>query len=213
MGQITPSGRGLQAENTAGLLSGYGSGSRTPQFAESSGLDIPGRDPIAASMERNRVLLQRMKEQQELAQREMWSESDLSPEELGALEERRERRRQQEEEDDAQLRRAIEESEALAALAEKQRLQGGSDKSEDHHINTGASNSVYDDEDAELQAALKASLEHLSSSSAQSQSTGSDEADSVVSDTTSANEEPEDAVSPILSLDEIRRRRLARFGA
>jgi len=71
-------------------------------------------DPIAASMERNRLLLQRMREQQEFAQRELWSESDLSPEEQAALEDRRATLQRQEEEEERELRRAIEESEALA---------------------------------------------------------------------------------------------------
>jgi len=71
-------------------------------------------DPIAASMERNRVLLQRMREEQEFAQRELWSESDLSPEEQASLEDRRATLQRQEEEEERELRRAIEESEALA---------------------------------------------------------------------------------------------------
>ena len=71
-------------------------------------------DPVAASMQRNRVLLQRMREEQELAQRELWSETELSPEEQAALEERRATLQRQEEEEERELRRVIEESEALA---------------------------------------------------------------------------------------------------
>lgn len=73
-------------------------------------------DPVAVSMERNRFLLQQMREQQEFAQRELWSEaaSELSPEERAAQENRRAVLRQQEEEEERELRRAIEESEALA---------------------------------------------------------------------------------------------------
>ncbi|KAF8906515.1 Josephin-domain-containing protein [Gymnopilus junonius] len=212
-GRIAPSGRTRQtAENTVGLSSGYVSELRSPLFGESSRPDTPGHvdeDPVAASMEKNRVLLQRMKEQQEFAQREMWSESDLSPEEQAALEVRREHRRKQEEEEEAQLRRAIEESQTFATLSEKQRPGRGF---EDPQINVESSSAVYDDGDAELQAALKASLQHFPSSSTQPQPVRSDETDSVVSDTASANEEPEDVVSPIPSLEEIRQRRLARFG-
>jgi ataxin-3 len=71
-------------------------------------------DPVAASMERNRVLLQRMREQQEFAQRELWSETELSAEEQTAQEDRRAMLRREEEEEERELRRAIEESEALA---------------------------------------------------------------------------------------------------
>jgi ataxin-3 len=71
-------------------------------------------DPVAASMERNRLLLQRMREQQEFAQRELWSEDEVSPEEQAAQEDRRTALRRQEEEEERELRRAIEESEALA---------------------------------------------------------------------------------------------------
>ena len=75
----------------------------------------PELDPVAASMERNRLLLQRMRQEQELAQRELWSsEAEMSVEEQVALEQRRARQRQQEEEEEMELMRAIEESEALA---------------------------------------------------------------------------------------------------
>ncbi|KAH9485378.1 Ataxin-3 [Psilocybe cubensis] len=194
--------------------SAVGSGSRTsqpPSFSESPDSGQADLDPIAASMERNRFLLQRMKRQQEFAQREMWSESDLTPEEQIALAERRERRRRQEEEEEEELRRAIEESQALA---EEQRLGKGRDPmdvdspSKDY---LSTSNFVtYDDGDAELQAALKASLEHPLSQQAQT-STSTDDAESVLSDTTSAMEDVSaSATTP--TLDEIRQRRLARFG-
>jgi len=71
-------------------------------------------DPVAASMQRNRVLLQRMREEQEYAQRELWSDTELSSDEQAALEERRATLQQQEEEEERALRRVIEESEALA---------------------------------------------------------------------------------------------------
>ncbi|PPQ67310.1 hypothetical protein CVT25_005894 [Psilocybe cyanescens] len=196
--------------------SGFGSGSRTPQTRQPPPANdsLPGHadlDPVAASMERNRVLLQRMKQQQEFAQREMWNESDLTPEEQAALEERRERRRREEEEEDEQLRRAIEESEALA---EKHRLERGNNSmdvdSQDESPPPISNATLHDDEDAELQAALRASLERSTSLQAQA-STSTDDAESVVSDTTSAAEElPTSSAAP--TLDEIRQRRLARFG-
>jgi ataxin-3 len=71
-------------------------------------------DPVAASLERNRLVLQRMREQQELAQRELWSDAARSPEDQAVLEDRRAARRQQEEEEERELRMAIEESETLA---------------------------------------------------------------------------------------------------
>jgi ataxin-3 len=191
-------------------------GSETPPHASQSppsgaSLLLPGHadvDPVTAGMERNRVLLQRMREQQEFAAREMWSEAELSPEEQQALNERRELRRQQEEEEEEELRRAIEESERLAL----ERQASGV-----HDMETDApaaqpwqSSSRYngqDDEDAELQAALKASLEHAGVASPPPPNHDTDETESVLS---------EDAVaSPLvesLSVDEIRKRRLAKFG-
>ncbi|KDR75875.1 hypothetical protein GALMADRAFT_248614 [Galerina marginata CBS 339.88] len=187
--------------------SGYDSGSRTPQFVQPTSADIPvagegDLDPIAASMERNRVLLQRMRQQQEFAQREMWSESDLSTEEQAALEERRERRRLQEEEEEAELRRAIEESEALA---ERHRQESGTAPVQVEA--TPPSSVMHDDEDDELQAALRASLEY-----SRRESMEADDAESIVSDVTSGAEEPGTRNTPAPSLDEIRQRRLARFG-
>ena len=92
--------------------------SPTPPLASVSDSGTnPELDPVAASMERNRLLLQRMRQEQELAQRELWeSEAELSMEEQAALEQRRARARRQEEEEEMELRRAIEESEALARL-------------------------------------------------------------------------------------------------
>jgi len=69
-----------------------------------------------------------------------------------------------------------------------------------------------EDGDAELQAALKASLEH-SLLSPPNRSTDKDDTESILSDTTSNYEElnnPAPTTAP--SLDEIRQRRLARFG-
>ena len=191
-----------------------------PALGSSSalGLSIPGHadvDPVTASMERNRVLLERIREQQEFAAREMWSEEELGPEEQAALAQRRAARQRQEEEEEEELRRAIEESEALAK--QQGHGQGGSMDVDQGSVAVnppqaqfGTGTRVYDDDDAELQAALKASLEHHQSQSSTSH-IEADDGESVLSESTASLAEPADAEAA-LSVDEIRRRRLARFG-
>lgn len=155
--------------NTASRSVSTNSSSQSPQP-----LNIPGHadlDPVTASMERNRVLLQRMREQQELAQRELWSANELTPEERAAQEARLQARRQEEEQEEEELRKAIAESEAMAReWDEQQRGRSNSDKPPSADGNVAGSASLshlgeehrnYDDEDAELQAALKASLENV----------------------------------------------------
>ncbi|KAF9447499.1 Josephin-domain-containing protein [Macrolepiota fuliginosa MF-IS2] len=138
-------------------------------------LGLPGHadlDPVTASMERNRVLLQRMREQQEFAQRELWSGNGLTPEEEAIQEARRQAQRRQEEEEEEQLRKAIAESEAMAREWDGQ--QRKSDPDEPPSIDRGVGELVssghlveghrnYDDEDQELQAALSASLQNIPS--------------------------------------------------
>lgn len=224
-------------------------------------------DPVAASRERNRRMLERMKAEQQ------WAHQSLPREEDDAASRRR---RQREEEEDEQLRLAIAESEAMAAAsgsssvsASKPKPSNGDDD-EDSDADTDIEieppsrpaepnerrvvplpttsfshlERVYDDDDAELQAALKASMEHMpegyvapefsnpispprsrpipeselplpprfaaAAAAAQAKSQAS----------TPANEEAaeEDVASPSspppapVSMDEIRRMRLARFG-
>ena len=139
-----------------------------------------------------------MRQEQEVAQRELWSpEADLSPEEQAAIEERRTQRRQQEEEDEIQLQRAIEESEILA------RQKTGNRAPSAGAVADGGSES-----DDELQTALKASLEHQSRQRNLSPSPAP-------SYTTNETEEGvatvEDPAQPGPSVEEIRRARLARF--
>jgi Ataxin-3 len=196
---------------------GPGSGSHTPRSAQHIGgsMSLPGHadvDPVVASAERNRVLLQRMKEEQEYAQREVWSGVDLTPEEHTALQARREQRQREEREEAEAMQRAIEESKALAQRSQFE--VGGANEIDDENHDMDAErshvdgNRVYDDDDTELQAALKASLEqHLKSPP------DVEDTESIVSDTTSAAEESTSDVTSAVSLDEIRRRRLARFGA
>jgi len=197
---------------------GPASGSHTPQSTQHIGgsMSLPGVDPVVASAERNRLLLQRMKEEQEYAQREVWSGVDLTPEEHTALQARREQRQREEQEEAEAMQRAIEESKALA-----QRSQFEVDD-ENHDMDAESShtpktfvdgNRVYDDDDAELQAALKASLEHMPSSAPSQHPSDVEDTESTVSDTISTAEESTSDVTTAVSLDEVRRRRLARFGS
>ena len=209
---------------------GPGSGSHTPRSTQHIGgsMSLTGHadiDPVVASAERNRVLLQRMKEEQEYAQREVWSGADLTPEEHTALQARREQRQREEQEEVEAMQRAIEESKALA---QRSQVEVGEDiENDDENYDMDESshtpktfvdeNRVYDDDDAELQAALKASLEHMPPdhplSLCPKSSSDIEDTESIVSDTTSAAEESTSDATSAVSLDEIRRRRLARFGA
>jgi ataxin-3 len=205
------------------------SGSLTPRSMHHIGgsMSSPGHedvDPIAASAERNRLLLQRMKEEQEYAQREVWSGADLTPEEHIALQARREQRQREEQEEAEDMRKAIEKSRALAQRSQLEVDEDIEIDDENHDMDAESpyphksfvpGNRVYDDDDAELQAALKASLEHMPpnvASQLPKSSSDAEDTESIVSDTTSAAEEPTSNVTPAVSLDEIRRRRLARFG-
>ncbi|KAH6914058.1 machado-joseph disease 1 [Coprinopsis sp. MPI-PUGE-AT-0042] len=206
-------------------------------------------DPVAASMARSRQLLERFQAEQELAQRELWSETDLTPEEAQALQERRERRQREEEREAEELRKAIEESEKLANEHRSKRARASEEgENEDVEMDTGTSASpsvppfagssthlsdqrTYDDEDAELQAALQASLESVPATWKEPEPapyqapqyptptpmTTRDKADnasiaSTETSTTETDSEEKPASSEPLDLDEVRRRRLARFG-
>ncbi|KAJ7072306.1 Josephin-domain-containing protein [Mycena amicta] len=140
-------------------------------------------DPVAASMERNRRALEQMKAEQEHAQRQLWSEGGHN-----------------DDTEDEMLRRAIEESESPSG-PEPQVSMGS-------HV---SATRVYDDDDAELQAALKASLEEVPVGW-----TIPELAVPHVASGPSTNEEPVVEEPPTIeevSVDELRRRRLARFGA
>lgn len=228
-------------------------GTHTPRtFADAaSARDL---DPVAASRERNRLMLQRMREEQEYAQRELLAQMDIE----GG------RRRQIPEDDDEaeMMRRAIAESEAMARVH-----RGGDDEDveyvdvdeggegdvdmEDEGIipapspslvpnpytstsRSGATTNhiVYDDDDAELQAALKASLEHVPEGwvppaledkphprpspsvvlSAPSVEDKAIEGDDEWDRGTIPSSDPVEPVETV-SVDELRRRRLARFGS
>ncbi|KAK0212685.1 Josephin-domain-containing protein [Desarmillaria ectypa] len=214
----------------------HSSGGQTPT-------DAP-LDPIAASMARSQQLLQRMTAEQQYAQRELWGEGHTG---------------RQENNDDEELRRAIAESEAMARAEGHGRSEREvDDNNEDRASSAGLPNfgqpsllgrgsgdRVYDDDDAELQAALKESLAQVpddwvapdafqtpspglpaapvtapaiinspqSTSSALTdmqdvESMQSDDGDSAVASSELAEAPSREAVS----LEEMRRRRLAKFG-
>ncbi|KAG5724194.1 Ataxin-3 [Termitomyces sp. T112] len=211
----------------------------------------PELDPVAASMARSQLMLQRMKAHQELAQRELWDEGSLNEADAAALEERRARRQREETDEAEQLRRAIAESEALA------QAQGHAPRTDDDNERVGSVNiarpepnplqgyhhdvgaRVYDDDDVELQAALKASLEHvpqgwefpeLPSPPARSRpvqtltraptvastriETEVEDRESILSEDVedSGDHKYSDPTAETVSVDELRRKRLARFG-
>lgn len=161
--------------SVSGSESNSGSGSRTHSrrerdLASPTSIPVSGEpeidpdlDPVAASVARNRLIMERMRRQQEMAFRDTYEDTDM--EEVS----RRSREAQEEEE---MLRRAIEESEKLA----KEEGERKQHNNQDYQPYTGTSSSasppgtssplvdehrVYDDEDAELQAALKASLQDV----------------------------------------------------
>jgi ataxin-3 len=209
-------------------------------------------DPVTASLERNKRMLEQMKAQQEFAHRELWAEG-AGGSDLAALQTRREERQRQEAEEAEQLRLAIEESEALARQEGHVALGREDEDEDDMDVDAvmpqlrPVSNPyprpvidrVYDDDDAELQAALKASLEHMpegwelpklpphrspapppeTRAREENRQTTVDrdmeDVESVLSDETSttADHPPSDAAAEAVSVDELRKRRLARFGA
>ncbi|KAG5638312.1 hypothetical protein H0H81_000730 [Sphagnurus paluster] len=217
------------------------------QSSAHTGQDHPdkGLDPVEASLQRNKLMLQRMRAEQEYAQRELWGEG-TSAEDVAALEARRAERQRQEEEEAEHLRRAIEESEALARIEGHMPHDDGDEGMDIEGVDVAPegmrqqapsardiSNRVYDDDDAELQAALKASLEqvpqgwefpelartypHLLSSNPPSATSHSkhdrdmEDAESILS-TEVEDHISSDAAAEAVSVDELRRRRLARFG-
>lgn len=203
-------------------------------------------DPIQASMARQRRMLERMRREQEVALQEQYAD-----ETAGFVDPARIARRREEEEEAEMLRRAIAESEAEARERERAAgRQGAIGTDDDMDVEPShdtrrpwesAANRVYDDDDAELQAALKASLETvpadfkvpdtppapsipLSSVPTSSANIGSsgvqhkEETDETSMAGTETDTEPDDvADEPMkeeenVSVEEMRRRRLARFG-
>ncbi|KAJ7188241.1 Josephin-domain-containing protein [Mycena filopes] len=187
------------------------SGSESPAIPQD---DSPDLDPVAQTMERNRLLLERMKAEQEYAQRQLWAEE--------GTEGVRER-----ETEDEMIRRAIEESEASARLeghggpvesgvAGEMGVEAGMEDVMQPQSSHFGQNRVYDDDDADLQAALKASLEQLPEGWSLPEQGPSDDSIHVPhiqpreQSELSETEPPQDTE---VSVDELRRRRLARFGS
>ena len=219
-----------------------------PEPSIPSAEQLADMDPVAASMERNRLMLQQMREEQEHAQLELWAEN------AAAMEARRRERQREEEEEAELLRRAIEESEAMARAEGHARNKGEDDDDVDMgsevpvsqtarpNVGHPFSDRVYDDDDAELQAALKASLEHVpdgwelpemhdhqtpvppfssaapvgNHNAGKERERDREDAESVLSDETTTtmtdNTAPDVSVEAV-SVDELRKKRLARFGA
>jgi Ataxin-3 len=131
--------------------------------------DQPMANPVAASMARNQAMLERMRREQEVALREHYHDEVSRFDPLPNRSSSRIRERVDVEDEEEQLRRAIAESEAMAreqghtqAGGDVSRMtRAGSDDIEDEEWMPEPTHGgrVYDDEDAELQAALQASLE------------------------------------------------------
>lgn len=201
-------------------------------------------DPVSASMERNRIIMERMRQEQEAALRDQYEEEIAQ---FGRTRERYSRqRRESEVEDDELFRRAMEES-----LAEHHARTGDDvemtelDDEEDHNVPAArpsihTMDRVYDDDDAELQAALKASLEtmpagftlqpstqppppqrltdeHLGAETSASPTVEESEAETETDTQTETDMEGVSGVTAEVSreevsIEELRKRRLARFG-
>jgi ataxin-3 len=205
--------------------------------------DDQPRDPVAASMDRNRSLLEQMRRQQEAALREHRDYHD----EVAHLEDDQPRGPSfgAVGDEDEQMRRAIAESAEMAR--EQGRTQTGSESAvigadpeavvytDERAPGRSHSDRVYDDEDAELQAALQASLGEgplgffspdpstetspfttTSAASTRSEvSSGALEDDDGEGDTATeetGSDTAERSQPPAVSIEEMRRRRLERFG-
>lgn len=188
-------------------------------------------DPITASMERDRVLMERMRYEQELGFRQQYEEEAA-----------RFRRQQpphgpqaRDDNEEVHFRRAI--ADSLADRRARGELDDDDDSEDSDYVpppqaripySKGPLDRVYDDDDADFQAALRASLEnapteftplpvqplqtrqapspHISAAVEGNEIDDQSEADT--NTIASESEAPEESVS----VEEMRRRRLARFG-
>ncbi|KAG1870159.1 Josephin-domain-containing protein [Suillus subalutaceus] len=191
-------------------------------------------DPITASMERDRVLMERMRYEQELGFRQQYEE------EAARFRSRQPPRGPQARDDSEEehFRRAI--ADSLAERHARGELDDNDDDDDPEDLDyvpspqarmpysTGQLDRVYDDDDADFQAALKASLEnapseftplpvqplrtrqapspHISAAVEDNEIDNQSEADTI----TIASES--EASGESVSVEEMRRRRLARFG-
>jgi ataxin-3 len=228
----------------------------------------PMENPVAASMARNQVVLERMRREQEAALREHYHDEVSRFEQMPTGSMSRPGIGSRVHEEEEQIRRAIAASEDMAREQglELGRAQTGGDDAgtragSDNTQQTEASRDdrilgrrVYDDEDAELQAALQASLESAppgihtptpprasdspmrrsplpAAASRTAPRLGTellsndtnvrdddddddlyydDDEDTATEETLSETAEPQEAAD--VSMEEMRRRRLARFG-
>jgi ataxin-3 len=204
-------------------------------------------NPVAASMARNQAMLERMRREQEAALREHYHD------EVSRFDGRADRPSSAAqygvEDEEEQLRRAIAESEAMAR--EEGTLQTGQDvagrganvdsaQEREWAPSLTHGGRIYDDEDAELQAALQASLQtappeiHTSDRTARDSpftaasaarpradhqarapEIDDDDDDSYGYDTATEetmSDAPPEPQGDDLSIEEMRRRRLERFG-
>ncbi|KAK7057172.1 Josephin domain-containing protein [Favolaschia claudopus] len=151
MGDDSPSGPPPMVRHNVPLPSIGSDSPSTSHYATPPEQDES--DPVAATTERNRLLLERMKAEQEYAQRQLWADEEASSARAG-----------RDAEEEEMIRRAIEESEASARLEGHGTAPDPGLPTENETLPRSSHYSherVYDDDDAELQAALKASLEQL----------------------------------------------------
>ena len=193
------------------------SGAATPTAGATSNPDPAasgtGVDPVAASMTRNRIVMERMRREQELAQRDLY---EAESNRIG----RRRNARQEEEEE--LLQRAIAESKA-EAQREGRALEDDEDEMEPDVLppvgNLYPNDRVYDDEDEELQMALQESLEAVPegfpSDIPPPLDKGIETSSEVeVNDTSvpSSHQQEVPQEAQAVNIDELRKKRLARFG-
>ncbi|KIK27673.1 hypothetical protein PISMIDRAFT_630111 [Pisolithus microcarpus 441] len=192
-------------------------------------------DPVRTSMERNRIIMERMRREQEMALREQY---EAEAARFGLTRHEGSFRTSEQDEEDEHIRRAIAASLVDHPDSEEERdiiADDGDEDDDDYHPTppAGQVHRVYDDDDADLQAALKASLENVPlgfslpaspaprptqrftspppapTTYAEQETEVGTESD-IEEDTSRApSEAPEEEE---LSIEEIRRRRLARFG-
>jgi len=225
------------SRDSSGSDSGAGTPTHRVRHPYGAPGDPPNTDRVAASTARNRAIMERMRREQEMAQRELYEE------EIARHGARAAASAEQEDEADM-LRHAIAESRALAKVEghgqadDEEEDQdsdiAGVDRQPEYRLPPMAESQqhvrVYDDYDEQLQRALKASLEavpqgfvmpDLQPEPARTRLDGTQHEDSEDMETSSeaeasvasisssdATQEPE-----VVSVDEIRKKRLARFGA
>lgn len=184
--------------------------------------DPPDPNSVEATMAHSRRIYERMLAEQTQAHRQLAAEGVVNP-----------RRRQEEEEEEEMIRRAIAESEAMARVEGHGRSGEGDDMDVDVAPSTRtfpAGHRVYDDEDEELQAALRASIEDTPenwtppveapvsvpifphSVQPSSSSDPAEDDESIASEDTAPSSDHPTEPTVSVSVEEMRRRRLARFG-